>query len=527
VSESIVVEIEALGSPESAAEATTLKGKWLHVARGAWLCWLALNLVVFSAAIRNLLTYLPSGGPPAAASVADLLASTYFQVLIPAILDGLFALAFGTVALVLAFRKSNDWLVLGISLALIMYSITAALTLSYLRYDVPVWDPLVAFLEVLSTASVPILAYLFPDGRFVPRWTRWLALMWGAWALAIPFVPAINPYSWPPLPLYLLFVGTLASAIGAQVYRYRREATPAQRQQTKWVVFGFAAATIGFSLLSLFLWFGPLAHQIGYVQSLYTRGLFYLSQIFVPVCIGISVMRYRLWDIDFVVNRTIVYSIVMSIVALFFYVGTRAGNQLVRAVMGQSSQLAPLASGVLSVMLFPPLKARTQGFVDSKFYREKVDLQTAFAEFAHEIRRIADSDALFRALLDRICDLLKLRYGAVYVHGDEGDWRMGATMNLPTPELGDWTPDPEALSKLDLGLVVSRPNDRDFPLLVPVSPPLQAHATGTGSPAVTAVLGLGHRHSGSGFSRDERALLLSLADQVGTAIYLADMAQTK
>lgn len=378
-----------------------------------------------------------------------------------------------------------------------------------------------------STASVPILAYMFPDGRFVPRWTQWLALLWGTLGLAATFVRTLDPYTWPPWYSYAFLLLGLGTAIGAQIYRYRRISTPTQQQQTKWVVFGFAAAMLGFAAVSGLLWLTPWARGVAFLQFLYAHWSFYLSQLIVPVCIGFSVMRYRLWDIDLLINRTAVYTIAVGLVVTLFYVLSRAGDRAVNAVFGQTSALAPLASALVSALVFSPLKDRTQTYVDRRFYRERVDLQTAFAEFSHEIRRFTEVDGLLHTLVNTVADLLHVEHCAVYVSAGSSGFKLAAPQALPTAPPEEWTPSAEALHKLEMGLGVAQADDRIFPLLIPLSLPPAAR---TGNPEWArwlGVLALGPRLSGRGFSREDRALLLTLADQVGTAVYVALTLQQK
>jgi len=225
--------------------------RWL--ARGAFAWIVATSLVLLFAAFANMLGYLPSLLPPQDTEWTTLLDSIYTRVYLPVTLDLVFMLVFGSVAALLAWSKRNDGFVLGISSALILYAVTATFSAQLLRVEDPRWASLGTFLDGVSTASVPIMAYLFPDGRLVPRWTRWLALLWAAWAIAIPIVPAINPYGWDAGPWYALFLFGLLTGLAAQVHRYRWVSTPAQRQQTRWVIFGFAAATAGWATVALLL----------------------------------------------------------------------------------------------------------------------------------------------------------------------------------------------------------------------------------------------------------------------------------
>ena len=514
-------------TPSGSAPSAARGGLASSIARVLWLAGAALGIAVL---VMGILHMLPSSfglEPPGPVPLTEVVNYGYYQVILSLAMDILFAAVFTAVALVIAWRRSSDGYTLAVSLALILYGITATLAVQDLQGREGAWSWLAHGLNVASTASVPILAYLFPDGKFVPRWTQWLALLWGVLGIAATFVPALNPYTWPPVYLYALMLLGLATAIAAQVYRYRRVSTPTQQQQTKWVVFGFAAAMLGFAAVSGLLWLTPWVRGVEFLQFLYAHWSFYLSQLIVPVCIGLSVMRYRLWDIDLVINRTLVYTIAVGLVVTLFYVLSRAGDLAVNAVFGQASAVTPLASALVSAMVFSPLMARTQTYVDRRFYRQKVDLQAAFADFSHQIRRITEVDGLLRTLVDTVGELLHVTHGAVYVSEGGGQFKLAAAQALPAAQLQDWTPSAEALRQLELGLAVSQAEDRTFPLLIPLTLPPAARA---GNPAWAqwlGVLALGPRLSGRGFSREDRALLLTLADQVGTAVYVALTLQQK
>jgi hypothetical protein len=514
-------------APSAARDAPARRGASPWLARALWLAGVILGCAVLVVAILHMRPSSFGLEPPGRVPLLESVNYGYYQVILSQAMDILFVAVFMAVGLVIAWRRSSDGYTLAVSLALILYGITSTLAVQVLQQAESGWGWLAHFLSMASTASVPILAYLFPDGRFVPRWTRWLALLWGTLGLAATFVRTLDPYTWPPWYLYAFMLLGLGTAIGAQVYRYRRVSTPTQQQQTKWVVFGFAAAMLGFAAVSGLLWLTPWARGVAFLQFLYAHWSLYLSQLIVPVCIGFSVMRYRLWDIDLVINRTVVYTITVGLVVTLFWLLSNAGDLAVKAIFGQTSALAPLGSLLVSAMVFSPLQERTQTYVDRRFYREKVDLQTAFADFFHDIRRFTDVDSLLHSLVDTVGNLLHVEQSAVYVSEGGSSFRLAAARALPGAQLQEWTPAAEALHKLEMGLGVAQADDRVFPLLIPLSLPPAARAGNPDWERWLGVLALGPRLSGRGFSREDRALLLTLADQVGTAVYVALTLQQK
>jgi hypothetical protein len=145
-----------------------------------------------------------------------------------------------------------------VSLALLTFgTATFVFTMEALAALHPAWETPTSFLHFLGAASFGLFLYLFPDGRFVPRWTRWVALVWIGWQLPRYFFPGWylnpSPYTWHALTNTTVWLGALGTAIYSQGYRYRRTASSAQRQQLKWVVFGISAALAGFLGISLLL----------------------------------------------------------------------------------------------------------------------------------------------------------------------------------------------------------------------------------------------------------------------------------
>jgi hypothetical protein len=235
--------------------------------------------------------------------------------------------------------------------------------------------------------------YLFPSGRFVPRWTRWLALCWVLFVGTWIFTP-FGPPSWP-LPIFNVAILILWGSFPvAQIYRYVRTSDRTQRQQTKWVVFGVAVAIVG-TLTTIFTVGAAvdlLPKEVG--ARMLSMLLMDAFVLFIPLSIGIAVLRARLFDIDVVINRTLVYgSLTATLVALYF-----GGIVLLQGVIvlltGQESTIAVVASTLLIAALFNPLRGRIQAFIDRRFYRKKYDAAKTLEAFSFRLREETDLQAL-------------------------------------------------------------------------------------------------------------------------------------
>jgi hypothetical protein len=220
------------------------------------------------------------------------------------------------------------------------------------------------------------MLYLFPDGRFVPRWARALAALLVAWAVAQFFVPAARPLNWS-YPLWLAaHLIPLCAGLIAQVYRYQRVSSPSQRQQTKWVVLGIGAFAAGIAATDTPRVLIPALLQSGVPALLYSI-LFYIpirsiAFILLALSAGVSMLRYRLYDLDFVINRSLAYGALTALLAAVF------GGSLYIVSLVTQGQQSLLALGVAAVavgLLFQPARRRLQRFVDRRFYNIQIDYQ--------------------------------------------------------------------------------------------------------------------------------------------------------
>ena len=160
----------------------------------------------------------------------------------------------------------------------------------------------------ISAWDRPFFLFLFPNGRFVPGWTRWFTLV----VVSILFIISGFASNWSNLDVIVFFLVAIVGLL-SQVYRYFRVSKPIQRQQTKWVLIGFLGP-----LLVLLLWLifsSPVVAQMPGYQlqySLISYAVPLLALLF-PLTIAFSILRYRLWDIDLIIRRTLVYAVLTAL----------------------------------------------------------------------------------------------------------------------------------------------------------------------------------------------------------------------
>jgi len=350
-------------------------------------------------------------------------------------MDILFAAVCTVVALLIFWRRSDDRMGLLVSLALITFgTATFVFTMEALATRHPAWETPTSFLHFLGAASFGLFLYLFPDGRFVPRWTRWVVLVWIVWQLPRYFFPnwylSPSPYTWHSLTNTAVWLSALSTAIYSQGYRYRRTASSAQRQQIKWVVFGISAALAGFLGISLMLGvFAPEPTSPGTLLAYLVGNTFigYLAILLIPLSIGLAVLRYHLFDIDLIINRTLVY-VTLTVILAVFYEGTIVVLQNVfRVLTGQESQVAVVASTLAIAAMFEPLRRRIQGLVDRAFYRRKYDARKTLEAFSATLRDETDLEALNSELVGVVTETMQPAHVSLWLRPETGQKREQAS----------------------------------------------------------------------------------------------------
>ena len=299
------------------------------------------------------------------------------------------------VASLIVWGHSAHWMALLVALNLV--ATTAALPLvPALGSAHPQWAWLVLAWRTVFVGSLILLFYQFPDGRFVPRWTRWLAAAWLAyiglaflfpgWDIPAGFGRGLMSEDIVPTGAAVIF---LVTGVLAQVWRYRRVSSAAERLRTRWVVFGFAVFLVCFLAGVGVLTYMPVAPAgPGYAVARLVGPTFILLGLqALAVSIAFAVLRHRLWDIDVVIRRTLIYSVLTVILA-----GTYLGSVVLlqtafRWLTGQAqSQLVTVLSTLAIAALFGPVRNRVQRAIDRRFYRQRYDAARTLAGFAASAR---------------------------------------------------------------------------------------------------------------------------------------------
>ncbi len=384
----------------------------LRLSRPVWLLLFTFTVVIFFASLPSYYERLTTlctrvngcTETQIRAATASALASMGISLNEYAIFHIALALILNALSWLLAYlifwRRSPGWLTFVVSLMLVqIYTFQAIDTL---RPIYPALNLPINAIGFFTGSAVPLLFYAFPNGRFVPRFTRWLALAWIVLMFSDNFFLGtrwhLSEFGWLEPFLGLFFV-TFAAA---QLYRYRYVASGVERQQTKWVVYGFLVGVANMMFFNVLLAFEPADLRGGSLLSVAKELGDSLFAFLLTFSLGVAILRYRLWDIDVLIRRTLVYATLVTLLLLVYFGSVILLQSLFRTLTGQDSDLAIVLSTLMIAALFAPLLRRVRTFIDQRFYRRKYDAAQTVAAFAATLRYEVELDNLTTDLLRAI-----------------------------------------------------------------------------------------------------------------------------
>jgi hypothetical protein len=278
------------------------------------------------------------------------------------------------------------------------------------------------------------LILLFPTGRLPSRRWRWATWLTVAFILVGAISEAFSPGPVDGLgpirnPLGIQGFSNVYTAIlfnvvplvllvaaASSVFVRLRRATGVERQQIKWFAYAAAATIIGLVLayvipdvIAVPLWF----ERIGYAILLVLIPA-------MPISIGIAILKYRLYDIDIIINRALVYGSLTAMLAAVYFGGVATTETIFRTLTGQEQQppLTVVVSTLIIAALFNPLRRRIQGFVDRRFYRSKYDAIKTLEAFSATLRDETDLDALSKDLTGVVRETMQPAHVSLWLRPD-------------------------------------------------------------------------------------------------------------
>jgi hypothetical protein len=314
-------------------------------------------------------------------------------ILVPALVKILVFLSLG---LFIFWRKSNEWLGLLVSFVLVglcgtftgdRFQLLAALP--------PIWQVVANEVGTLGWLAFFIFLILFPEGRFAPHWMRWVAVGLAIWYVLTEAGTLIlgQDSDWIS---YIGFI-LLALILIGKVYSFRHLSNLIERQQMRWFLFALMVFSVYATLQYIFVRVFPISPQPGSLEVLAYLIVIYLAAftlLLIPIAIAIAIFRYRLWDIDLIIRRTLLYGALTATLGLVYFGSVLVLQQVFRTMTGQNSQVVVMLSTLVIAALFTPLRRLLQAVIDRRFFRQKYDAAHALAEFNSMASREVELEVL-------------------------------------------------------------------------------------------------------------------------------------
>ena len=338
-----------------------------------------------------------------------------------------------TVTGLLFFLRSDDTIALFIGCVIILFGIATVRPINLLPWNDPILYYSLCCLKSIEQVLAVVACYIFPDGRFIPRWTTFLVCVWGSinilW-LAIPrleighvWLNGIHPqypYASASLATLLLALIVYSTGVYAQFYRYRHS-SGLVRQQAKWITFGVSGALVGYLVSRVYLTVGlPISIYYFYIVPLSC-----FSTLLVPFSLGIAILRYKLWKIDALINRALVYFVltfvVFSIYVCVIFLSSFVLKHLTGDFLHQSSLNDLITFTIIGfiTLLLRPLHRRIQHSVNRLMYGERDNPHIVVRRLEQTLAKMQTPQVLLATVTSTLAHSLRLPYVAIILDQDK------------------------------------------------------------------------------------------------------------
>ncbi len=421
---------------------------WVRLARRGWVILAIMILALYVAGIPARLEIVRATSDWRSLSAFGLSQQNYGFILVG--VDFAFILAHYAIAIVIFTRCQQVWMALLVALAMVTNGSLVPLLIIYNHLVIihPLWQIILNIVIYLSLVSSIFLLYVFPTGRFEPGATRYLAVLWALICLPSVFLPgtAISMAGWPVGVQILVLLVFSGSGVFAQAYRYLHVSRPMQRQQAKWATLGLTAAILGpFAYYLPFVILPELSRNVvpnilfqrmggsffafsQVMQILDTVGFNLLTLIF-PLSFAIAILRYRLWDIDLLINRALVYGALSASLLFLYLVVVILLESLSGFFTGEgNNDLVTVISTLTIAAAFNPLRKRIQNGIDRRFYRRRFDAVRTVEAFSAGLRDEVDLKTLSERLVGVVEYTMQPEQVTLWMKGNTGHTVSRATL---------------------------------------------------------------------------------------------------
>jgi hypothetical protein len=393
-------------------------GVWRRVFRVVWVL-LALNSI-WTFAWTLYLTRQFVDNPPAriAQGLVELGWTSDFYFWFNVVFISIYYGVFFAIALVIFLLRPHERMALFSAVFLLAFGAANAYIPApeYITFWVTAPISYITTYLLINMLSWPLLVLffaLFPNGRFAPKWIRYIALYGFSFSVAWGLFPQAfaTPSGWFLVVVILSIIIVFGASLYAQVWRYRHYSTPLQRQQTKWLVYGLALIVIVTlaQIVTTLIVLPSSSPPPGLTVFLDLVGVVgNLAYVLIPISVGFAILRYRLWDIDVLIRRTLTYGILTALL-VGIYFGSVVALQRIFALVtgGQQNEIVTVVSTLAIAALFIPLRNKIQELIDRRFYRKKYDAQQVLARFSEAVRDETDLEQLTARLMQVVDETMQ------------------------------------------------------------------------------------------------------------------------
>ncbi|HET7480185.1 MAG TPA: histidine kinase [Rubrobacteraceae bacterium] len=368
-------------------------------------------------------------GPGLGSLQSFLSEGTYYAIAV-LFLEILFVLSLTLISIAIAWRNKPDWPSLFFSTVFVAYAVWVTQTL-----DALVLPSVLQVIANLTQAAGVLLAVtfflIFPDGRFVPGWTRASAVAWFFYCLAWGIFPTawfslIDPFEASFAAFLILLLLGWGLGLMAQAVRYRR-ADQRQRIMTKWVILIVAGACIGYGAVYLPDVLLPESGSARALYDLFGVPVFWLLALPMPVAFGIAMQRYHLFKADLIINRALVYgTLTACVIGIYAFVVGYLGALL----HTEDSFLISLVATSLVAVLFQPLRDRLQRAINRLMYGERDNPYAALSRLGQHLEATLAPDAVLSTVVKTVAEALKAPYAAIEIERN-GSYESAAATGEP------------------------------------------------------------------------------------------------
>jgi tRNA A-37 threonylcarbamoyl transferase component Bud32 len=376
-----------MSATSSTATNLRLNGINLPVARSVFIILSLAAVIFFSFGVPLYYDqFIQTLGEETLAALEELGISPEFYTAYRTFLVVLLAIGFSVAGIIIFRYKSDEWLALLVAFTLIGQGVNAFGPLRRVE-EIPEFRIPVDFVVSMVLMGLPLSCYLFPDGKIQKRWMLYVAAFWFLWLMVSTF--------WISFPVNLFgrtkpenltyqfsLLAVLGTGIYAQIHRYRNTDSTIKRKQLKWIVFGVAVGIlvgVGLNIFDIFFDAAVSSAGARLIEDLLTLTLSVVAQFTVPVAVVFSILRYRLYDIELVINRSLIYGLLIIFLAAVFG-GILLGLQsLFQAVTGNANPptLGIVVATVAVFSLFNPTLRVARNFVNKKIFGIEFDFSSA------------------------------------------------------------------------------------------------------------------------------------------------------